>query len=209
MVQLHAAEFGQTPARLSLDADALADARQRPNPVEGVARILVSEGFRLEDPSYMGLGHTFVKDDVSIDVLAPDGLGARSEGALVTIPPAYTLEVPGGSQALHRTEWVELEIAARRGRIPRPNLLGAILLKARAVDVDDAPESQRQDLALLLSLVEDPAPLVSLLRGGERSWIARRVEMNDPQAPCWQGLSRDAAQIALSTLRALGGFERA
>ena len=40
-----------------------------------------------------------------------------------------TVEVPGGSQALQRTEMVEVRVGRISGMIPVPNLLGAILVK--------------------------------------------------------------------------------
>ncbi|HEY8807229.1 MAG TPA: hypothetical protein VIN70_06565 [Candidatus Limnocylindria bacterium] len=206
MVELHAAERGQAPLRISADADALADARSRPNAVSGLAQILVDEGFELQEPSYMGLGHKFTRGLMEIDVLAPEGLGVRSEAARTTIPPAHTVEVPAGTQALHRSELVQIEAGAVRGSVPRPNLLGAILLKARAVDVDDAPDAQRSDLALLFSLVGDPDLLVAELRGSERSWIARRREMDDLAAACWLGLTPQQAQSGLAALRAIAGW---
>src|SRR5204863_439110 len=73
----------------------------------------------------------------------------------ITVPPAHTVQVPGGTQALRRTELVSVRLGRRRGTLPRPNLLGAILVKTRAVDIDDVPENQRLDLALLLSFVDD------------------------------------------------------
>lgn len=206
MVELHAAELGQAPLRVSADADALANARARPNAVSGLAQILVKQGFELQEPSYMGPGHTFVRGLLEIDVLAPEGLGKTSELARTTIPPAHTVEVPGGTQALHRTDVVEIRVGDVRGMVPRPNLLGAILLKARAVDVDDAPENQRSDLALLLSLIPDPDALVGQLAGGERSWIAHRREMDDPNALCWQGLAPVHSQEGLAALRVLAGW---
>lgn len=209
MVELHALERGRVLRRLSLDADALADARARPNAVRRVTEILIAAGFKPDDPSYMGVGHTFVRDGVSIDVLAPDGLGGgeRSIAARTTLAPVHTVQVPGGTQALRRSELVEVQVNGTTGKIPRPNLLGAILLKARAVAVDDAPESQRTDLALLLSLVDDPNDLVSELRGEERSWLRRRREMDDPNAACWQTLAPEQQQVALYALRSLAGFE--
>jgi hypothetical protein len=206
MVELHAAERGQAPLRVSADADALANARSRPNAVSALAQILVSEGFELQEPSYMGLGHKFTRGLVEIDVLAPEGLGVHSEAARITIPPVHTVEVPAGTQALHRTELVLIEAGTIRGSIPRPNLLGAILLKTRAVEVDDAPEAQRSDLALLFSLVNDPDALVAELHGSERSWIARRKEMDDPAATCWLALTALQAQGGLAALRALAGW---
>jgi len=206
MVELHAAELGQAPLRVSADADALANARARPNAVRGLAQILVKHGFEMQEPSYMGLGHKFVRGLLEVDVLAPEGLGTTSEAARTTIPPAHTVEVPGGTQALHRSERVAIEVGDVRGSVPRPNLLGAILLKVRAVDVDDAPENQRSDLALLLSLVPDPDALVSKLQGSERSWIARSREMDDPNSPCWRGLTPAQAQHGLAALRVLAGW---
>jgi hypothetical protein len=101
---------------------------------------------------------------------------------------------------------VQIVAGTVRGAIPRPNLLGAILLKARAVDVDDAPDAQRSDLGLLLSLVNDPDALVAELRGSERSWIGRRTEMDDPAAACWLGLGPRQVQRGLVALRALAGW---
>lgn len=59
--------------------------------------------------------------------------------------------------------------------VPRPSLLGAILIKARAVATErkEKLESDRQDLILLLSLVEDPRSLAATegLKGTERKWL--------------------------------------
>ena len=152
MVELHAAERQQAVPRVSLDADALADARERLG-TQRIAIALRRAGFDLDEPSALGVGHVFRKGPVEIDVLAPDGL--NSKGRRLTVPPAYTVEVPGGTQALRRSERVDVRHGRREGQLPRPNLLGAILVKARAVDISDAPDDQRSDLALLLSFVED------------------------------------------------------
>jgi hypothetical protein len=58
--------------------------------------------------------------------------------------------VPGGSKALRRIERVHVRLAARTGVLPRPDLVGALVLKSCAVDVDDAPEHQQQDVVFLL-----------------------------------------------------------
>jgi type IV secretory pathway TrbD component len=66
-----------------------------------------------------------------MDVLAPDNVGPRAN--LTTTPPGRTVEVPGGTQALHRVEEVEVVLAGgSRGLVPRPDLLGAIVIKAGA-----------------------------------------------------------------------------
>ncbi len=61
-------------------------------------------------------------------------------------------------------------------------------------------------MALLLSLVRDPDSLVGQLRGGERSWIGRRKEMDDPAAACWLALTPQQAQAGLAALRVLAGW---
>ena len=61
MVELHAIEGARTVLRTSLDGDVLADARSRPNAVRRVSEILIADDFRLDEPSYMGLGHRFVR----------------------------------------------------------------------------------------------------------------------------------------------------
>lgn len=203
MVELHLVERGRELRRSSLDGDAMGDARARPNPVRRIAQLLTAAGFALEGIAVLGSGHTFVKGGVEIDVLAPENLGANSVRDRTTIPPLHTVEVAGGRQALDRTEWVEVKVAGRRGRLPRPNLLGAILLKARAVDVDDAKASQRQDLAQLLSLVDDPDELATELRAREHLWLRRRTEMNDAAAECWIGLAPRDIQRGLTALRIL------
>ena len=103
------------------------------------------------------LAHRYRRGAASIDVLAPEGLGIRAD--LTTTPPGHTLQVPGGTQALQRAELVDVTFRGRHGQIPRPSLLGAIVGKSCAVDVDDAPLNQELDFALLLSLVPDPFAL--------------------------------------------------
>jgi len=206
MVELHALQAGRALSRASPDGDALADARARPNPVRRMAQLLVDQGFELIDFAVLGTGHTFRKGDIEIDVLAPEHLGANSEDARTTVPPLHTVEVPGGRQAIDRGEWVEIEVNGRRGRLPRPGLLGAILIKARAVDIDDTPETQRQDLALLLSLVDDPETLMASLHGTERGWLKARAEMNSEDAGCWIGMSQANVIRGLAAVRILGGL---
>jgi hypothetical protein len=206
MVQLHAAAAGRTLLRTSLDGDVLADARTEPNAVRRVAEILLAEDFKLEEPSYMGVGHTFVKGSVEIDLLAPEHLGPQSRVARTTVRGAHTVEVPGGRQALARTQRVAVRVGRREGSVPRPDRLGSILLKTRAVDVDDVPDNQRSDLALLLSLVVDPDALVTQLRGQEREWIGRRRELDNPAATAWRGLRPETAARGLSALRQLAGW---
>lgn len=201
MVQLHAMAAGRSVPRLSLDADALADVRALPGATEELSATLIERGFELGETSTFGLSHRFVRGGVSVDVLAPDGL--NRVGSRRTVGKLHTVEVPGGTQALRRTQVQEVRIGKRRGRIPVPDLLGALLLKARAIVVDDVPDNQRIDLAVLLSLVGDVDLIRKDLRTTEKSWLRRRAEMGDPATGCWAYLSSDDAQRGVATFRQL------
>lgn len=115
-----------------------------------------------------------------MEILGPDGLKSPPR----TLGKYETIEVPGGSQALKRTETVVIAIdGGTSTEIRRPTLLGAILLKARALKVHKRTEDQRQDLILLLSFVEDPRSMAGDLRNRERKWLrdARAdLSLDDP-----------------------------
>jgi hypothetical protein len=200
MVTLHALEHNRTPPRFSLDADALINVRLIPRGTQRFSSLLLDLGYELVDVSGLGHGHRFKKGGVVIDILAPDGL--NSVERRVTIPPLHTVEVPGGSQALQRTQLIEVAIGDTRGALPRPSILGAILVKTRAIAVDDAKDSQRLDAAFLLTLVADPEQLAATITASEKNWLRARPELNDPDRVWWraQGERRDWGIYVLRTL---------
>lgn len=136
-----------------------------------------------------------------MDVLAPEGLGPRAN--LTTTPPGRTLEVPGGTQALIRTELVPVRVGDAEGLVPRPSLLSAIIAKAEAVGVDDAPGAQREDLGFLLSIMDDPGGLSAALGRKDRQRLRSRSEMEDPNNPTWQSLTAEAAARGRAAYRLL------
>ena len=83
----------------------------------------------------------------------------------------------------------------------RPDLLGAILLKARAIGISDAPDAQSRDLAFLCCMVEDPRNLAQQLTTKERGWLKRqKVKLLDSETP-WFGLpNSDNGKMALKIL---------
>ena len=92
-----------------------------------------------------------------------------------------------------------------RGFVPRPSLLGAIVGKAVAVDVDDVPDAQRLELALLLSLVNDPIELAEQLTKKDRQRLRARSEMADADLQTWANHSVDAADRGRAAYRLLVG----
>jgi hypothetical protein len=138
-------------------ADVLVNAGMVGDGTARISRDLQQRGFILDGVSPEGIGHRFAREGVHIDVLGPDGVGSRAR--LFSVAGARTVVVPGGTQALKRSHKMTVRAGSTRGTIPTPNTLGALLVKLRAIDMDDQPDAQRRDVAFLLSLVADPDPL--------------------------------------------------
>lgn len=147
MVILHALERGVAPVRPTQDGDVVADVRADRRALRQVVEALSTAGFDLAGITPDGVGHRYVRPladgtsepsvttdstarQVVIDLLAPEGLGPRAD--LTTTPPGRTIAMPAGRQALTRTRWVRVEHEGRTGRLPRPDLLGALVAKAAA-----------------------------------------------------------------------------
>ncbi|WP_370617193.1 hypothetical protein [Mumia sp. Pv 4-285] len=204
MVLLHALEHGQVPPQISQDGDVVADIRADPNALARVVEALQSLQFQMDTPSADGLAHRYIRPaeprPVVIDVLAPEGLGARAN--LTTTPPGRTVEIPGGTQALARTEIVTVVHDGRSGRVPRPTLLAAIIGKAAAVTLPD-PQRHHRDLALLCSLVEDPFTLADELTKKDRQRLLQAKALLDDTHAAWALVPvavRTQGQIALGIL---------
>lgn len=201
MVFLHAIEHGATPPRISTDLDVVVNARIAGRPVAAFAGGLGDRGFEQDGISPDGIAHRYRRNRVTIDVLAPEGLGERVD--LTTTPPGRTLQVPGGTQALERTQLLPVVTATRSGHVPRPSLLRAVVGKAMAVAVDDAPNAQRLDFVFLLSLIDDPFALVDQLTAKDRRRIRARKELIDGEHRAWSELDADARDRARAALRVL------
>lgn len=181
MVQLHGLQHDDDP-RPTVDIDVLGNSRKRPAMTGRMARILIDRGGEVAMPprSDKKLGYRFEVDGEVVEILGPDGLAADPE----TVDGLTTFQVPGGTQALGRTETVLVSLdGAPPRKLRRPNLLGAILIKARVVAKErpDKFDSDRQDLIRLLSYVEDPRGLAEQagLRRSEKRWLKSIEEKLD------------------------------
>src|SRR5438876_10806922 len=108
-----------------------------------------------------------------------------------------TVTVPGGTQALTRSAPIEIRSRSSLGTVPLPSLLGAILIKTRAIEVDDLPDNQRSDVAFLFSLVEDPDELVARMTAQERGWLRRHPYFGDPRDACWTEINGAEADVGV------------
>lgn len=202
MVALHGWAKGKDQIRQSRDADVLVNVRAVTDGTARVSQALIDRAFAFDGASPEGVGHRFVRGGVSIDVLGPDGLGERAD--LRTVKGAHTVRVPGGTQALHRSAPTEIRSRSTVGFVPLPNLLGELLIKIRAIHVDDEPEAQRQDAAFLLSLIDDPDPMAADTTPTERKWLRRHMYLADPTQTYYRGIAEaEDAAIAYRRLAKL------
>lgn len=129
MVHLYCAERGYEPTRPTSDADAVVNVRE-PGLLGAVTETLLDMGFAAE-PSADGVQHRWVRDAAVLDVLIPEGAGERSASRR-SASGFPTVSAPGGTQALGRSEAVDVQVAGRVGAVRRPVLLSAMILKAAA-----------------------------------------------------------------------------
>jgi hypothetical protein len=172
MVQLHSFEHG-SGSRPTIDVDFLGDSRRRPPMTERIAEILTEHGAELTPPPVTDetLGYRFEIDGEIVEVVGSEGVRRDPQ----TLGKRTTIQVPGGTQALLRAEIVRVSLdGGSPVELRRPSLLGAILIKARAVAARrEKFDSDRQDLIRLLSFVDDPRALAAAgrLRDTEKAWL--------------------------------------
>lgn len=215
MVQLHAAELGAREGiRPTDDVDVIVDTRSDPAGTERLAGWLVDHKFDHAGTGPTGIGHRYTRAAdpgpgvVMFDVLAPEGVGERA--SRTTTPPARTVEVPGGAQALHRAETIEVSAVdmtgrRREGRTRRPNLLGALVGKAAATTIAVRPNPERdwQDAALLLSNVPDPFELAHDANPKDRKRLARLQRLDDRRHVGWALLGDEDYRRGMTALAIL------
>jgi len=154
LVHLHCAERGQYPVRPTNDADTVVDVRADPKMLRIFTSSLVELGFTSAGVSAEGLEHRWIRGPATVDVLLPEGIGERARARLgATGSPS--LSTKGGTQALARSEAVQVTVDGREGSVLRPNLVGALISKAAAhSNVGDRdPRRHRRDFIVLATLL--------------------------------------------------------
>ena len=201
MVMLHAHDHGLDARRTTRDADALVDVRGLSQATRRLVVTLEHLGWQLhpDHPTADDLGFRFVKDGLLFDVLAPDGLGQRTD--LTTLPPLKTVPIAGGSRALNRTTIRDVVLGDRVGRLRVPDLLGALVIKSRAATADRTAtadpghraERHPEDLATLYACATDLRTLAADTTNRDRR------NLQDAPEPHWHVLEpglRPQAQAA-------------
>jgi hypothetical protein len=154
LVHVHCAEHGYPAPRPTDDVDTVIDVWADRNMLQTFTQAVVDLGFTSGGISAEGIQHRWVRDAAVIDVLLPDGVGERA-ASRTGATGSPTISTPGGTQALHRSESVAVTVEEREGFVCRPNIVGALVMKAAAdTAVGDAVKGRhRLDFAMLATLV--------------------------------------------------------
>ena len=181
MVLLHQSERQPVAAqaapgaalRWSYDLDVVVNLRAGRSRMDHIDSALRAHGF---EQQHMPIGHRYVASNGTVfDVLAPDHLGKH----LPRLGRGNTLQASGGTQALKRSELVEVEHNQRRALIPRPSLVGAILIKIGAASGPAGGRGNRRhllDIVTLATLVTPQDVATAALTRNERKRIGRAAQ---------------------------------
>jgi len=205
MVAIHATVWGIEVPRATDDGDIVVDARNfTRDALRHVADALVADGFDSEQ-SPEGIVR-FVNGHATIDLLAPDGLGADP----VETGKGRVVQAPGGTQAVERAEPIIMELAGERFEVRTPNLLGAIIARsAAATEVVSATrfdrEKHERDLAtLLMCAAQDPTleqMAAAITKKDRKRLTAARRAFDDDAHPGWSdGADRTDIKTVLDVL---------
>lgn len=182
MVFLHEVERESTNVRPTNDVDLVVDLRVEPTVLGHTHNVLAEAGFAQDLPSPEGVAHRYRREGATIDILAPDHMGAR---ALLSLGSGRTIEAPGTSQAFGRVALVRVELDDDvAGIVRRPTLVGALLGKATAVteivSISSAERAKHmRDVDALARLLGPKDRASASLTKRERSTLAQVAEQPD------------------------------
>ena len=190
MVMAHGLAAGRTPTRASQDIDVLGNLITSSQALRTAVAAVRELGFSPE-PSMDGKRlHRFVrtKDNQAIDILAPDH--SPPGWKPTTVPPLQTIQIAGGNQALQRLQVITITKGGHTSDVPVPSVLGSLILKAAAYQVDGRDrERHAADAAFLVSLITDPLDLAGQLNGSDRKRLrVLNTLIGSRSHPVWASL---------------------
>lgn len=197
MTLLHCLENGVAGARPTDDGDIVLDVWSRRDAVRRIGTWLQdTHGFVLRETSD-GFGYRYTRGETILDLLIPEGLDRQRTAPPTTSRSRPALAIDGGNQALLRVERVPVRVGLRVGHVRRPNLLGALVLKAAAF-VADGREAQRhaQDIGLLMEAALVSGALRSMdaqATAHDRKRLREALRQLPPGHRCWTTRSEPAA----------------
>ena len=201
MVALHLHLAGEVPGRTTIDIDVVADLIAAADSFRA-CRAAAAAMDLVAQPSITGRNlHRFAGAAGQIDLMVADHLPSAVTRGFTRPAP---VSIAGGQRALDRRIIVEIETEFGRGHVPLPDLVGALVLKARAAIADTRDrERHLTDLAQLASIINDPIGLIGALDKKERRAL-RRVDLShDPTQSPWLALDEAKRQRSVDAWSAL------
>jgi len=195
MVALHLHLAGATPGRTTTDVDIVADvltARASFHACKAAARDMGLDA----QPSITGqILHRFSGPAGQLDLMVPDHLPTQLTNQFTKPVP---VAVPGGQRALDRRIAVDVTTEFGPASIPVPDLLGALVLKARAaVSTTRGRDRHHVDLAQLAAIIDDPIDALESLDTKEKKYLRRVQVTDDPTMSPWLEMNDRTRQRAI------------
>ncbi|PWG66772.1 hypothetical protein [Bifidobacterium callitrichidarum] len=205
MVQVHSM-LHDLPVRPTHDADFLLNILTYDRIATQMRNFLGTLGFALEEDSMTGYATRFsTKSDNQVDLMVTDYLYGRQKRENATLDGKKLCGMPGGGQAIKRSQLVQIKHQSEVLTITVPDLLGAIMLKSAAWSVDKTSHRSRhlEDAALLLSLIDDPQEQIKRLHSvndRKRIEVLYKELTDSTLAHYWQELDRNLRDIGTTAL---------
>ncbi|GAA0634462.1 hypothetical protein GCM10009547_43120 [Sporichthya brevicatena] len=176
MVHLYCAERGFAPNRPTEDADTVLDVRGQPGIVGRFTRALMDLGWASAGESPDGHQHRWTRGAAQLDVLIPTHVGPRAAGRRGATG-GTTVQAPGGQQAIDRAELVVVDVRGVVGEVSRPNMTGALVIKAAAQQnkSDRHRDRHLHDFAVLAAMVQRSDALAATLRPRDVGYLRRTL----------------------------------
>lgn len=152
MTMLHCLENGLLRYRATDDGDVVLGVWTRRDALKTTSAWLQQQHHFTQSETSDGYGYRFERGKTKIDLLIPEGMD-RQRTRPRTSEGRPGLGIEGGGQALTRAERIPVRLGTRTGHVRRPNILGALVLKAAAYRTDGRDrERHSEDLALLADI---------------------------------------------------------
>lgn len=154
------------------------NARTPPDVLGSVTSVLGDLGFDPGTPSADGIQHRWTKGAAVVDVLIPENTGERT-AKRKSASGFPTVAVPGGTQALNRSETVDVQVGGRTGVVRRPVILSAMIMKAAARIETTGPGRERHchDFAALAAILSASDTAAFELTRKDKQRLRRMIEL--------------------------------
>lgn len=202
MVQAHAM-IHDLPVRPTSDADFLLDILTFDRIATQMRSYLTTLGYRLQEDSMTGYASRFETGSGNqVDLLVTDYLYGKRKRENARLDGKRLCGMPAGGQAIRRSQRIGIRYDGEKLPITIPDLLGAIMLKSAAWQVDRTVRRDRHlmDAAMLLSLIQDPLAQVERLHSSndrKRILTLYQALTVDYRSTYWRSLgTRQARQGA-------------